>query len=184
MFPKQKGIIAGEKDKTILRGCPTPDSTTGLQPRRECSRSRQPRRTRRPWRPKLDCVSRISGQAIGPSNPQRKRARVEKYTVKRSRRSHNRRLQLAVDSASRADSSWPRREDRQSGDFLQNRCHRLPQKGCPGAEYCPSPCLRASTSRATFWALWVSESTASSPHKRPESNPIRAMLCPDCSIRR
>lgn len=109
-------------------------------------------------------------------------AQVENYTVKRSRRSitgcHNGRLiqhhaRIPLGRASRSAI----------GDYLDNRCHRLPQK--------------APWIKMPFLALWTRVnvtgnilvvvgplSTASSPCKRPDSNSVRAMLCPDCSIRR
>lgn len=137
----------------ILRGCPTPDSATGLQPRRECSRSRQPRRTRRSWRPKLDCVSTISGQAIGLRTPMQKRSSGEAHG-KTLPAVHNRRLQLEVDSASRGKTSWPRLEDRQSGDYLENRCHRLPHVA-PWIKIYFFPVFTRVNVMATAWGLWV-----------------------------
>lgn len=115
-----------------------------------------------------------------------KNPRVENYTVKRSRWSLNRRLQLTVDSGSRAKFSWPRLEDRQSGDCQDNRCHRLPhmalwdQNAFPRRVYAS---MRPDV-MATLWVLWVRNRLHTASVSALKSNLVRAMLCPDYSIRR
>jgi len=69
----------------------------------------------------------------------------------------NRRLQLTVDSGSRAKSSWPRLEDRQSGDCHENRCHRLPHKALCDQNIFPRRvyAFMRPNVMATLWVLWV-----------------------------